>query len=343
MSEILPVAWQAGCPLPPESVAAVERAAAVLADGGLVAIPTETVYGLAAVATDADAVARIFTAKGRPPSNPLIVHVADPAAARPLVTSWPAAASRAAARHWPGPLTIVLPASPLVPESVRAGGPTVALRCPLHPVAARLLRILGRPLAAPSANRSGAISPTTAAHVAASLGDAVDLILDGGSCDRGIESTVVDLSADPPRILRPGPIPRSLLETSLGCRVAGPGGEATAGRSPGLLPKHYAPDADLEVVTASRERVCERLAEGKRVGWLTCGGPTTAAPSHAGDADQLHQIDLPGHPDGYARSLYAALHRLDAAGVDCIIAACPPHDEAWQAVHDRLTRASHRD
>jgi L-threonylcarbamoyladenylate synthase len=234
MPEILPVAWRPGRPLPPESIAAVGRAAAMLAGGGIVAIPTETVYGLAAVATNADAVARIFSAKGRPATNPLIVHVADVKAARPLETSWPDTARRLAADHWPGPLTMVLPASPAVPDTVRAGGPTVALRCPEHPVTASLLRILGRPLAAPSANRSGCISPTTASHVAAGLGDEVDLILDGGSCDRGIESTVVDLARETPRVLRPGPISAAGLEASLGCRrpVARPAAKALCPRGP---------------------------------------------------------------------------------------------------------------
>ena len=341
MPEILPVAWQAGSPLPPASTAAVQRAAATLAGGGLVAVPTETVYGLAAVATDADAVARIFAAKGRPASNPLIVHVADVDAARALVASWPDTAARCAARHWPGPLTIVLPAAAIVPASVRAGGATVALRCPEHPVTASLLRILGRPLAAPSANRSGAISPTTAAHVAASLGDAVDLILDGGSCARGIESTVVDLSDERPRVLRPGPVSRSALESTLDRRVAGPGSTTPTSRSPGLLPKHYAPQAPLEVVAASGERVGQWLQRGEQIGWLTCGGFDAEGPADGAGSGRLHRIDLPREADSYARSLYAALHQFDAAGVDRIIVERPPQEEAWQAIHDRLTRAAH--
>jgi L-threonylcarbamoyladenylate synthase len=341
MPEILPVAWRPGRPLPPESIAAVGRAAAMLAGGGIVAIPTETVYGLAAVATNADAVARIFSAKGRPATNPLIVHVADVKAARPLATSWPDTARRLAADHWPGPLTMVLPASPAVPDTVRAGGPTVALRCPEHPVTASLLRILGRPLAAPSANRSGCISPTTASHVAAGLGDEVDLILDGGSCDRGIESTVVDLARETPRVLRPGPISAAGLEASLGCRVEGPEGASAAGRSPGLLPKHYAPVAPLEVVAAGRERVHEQLQQGEQVGWITCGSGKNEPPVAASEPGRLHCIDLSSVPEVYARGLYAALHSLDAAGVDRIIVECPPRSEKWRAIHDRLTRASH--
>jgi L-threonylcarbamoyladenylate synthase len=343
MPEILPVAWRPGRPLPPASVAAIERAAAMLAGGGLVAIPTETVYGLAAVATDADAVARIFAAKGRPATNPLIVHLADVEAARPLVTRWPDTARLLAADHWPGPLTMVLPASPAVPSEVRAGGPTVALRCPEHPVTARLLHILGRPLAAPSANRSGCVSPTTASHVAASLGDAVELILDGGSCDRGIESTVVDLTGEAPQVLRPGPISAAVLAASLGCRVEGPEAAPAAGRSPGLLPKHYAPSAPLEVVANGRERVRERLQQGEQVGWITCGSGANEARVASSESGRLQCIDLSSAPVVYARGLYAALHSLDAAGVDRIIVECPPEGESWRAIHDRLTRASHVD
>lgn len=343
MPEILPVAWLAEAPLPNASLDALQRAADVLRGGGLVAIPTETVYGLAAVATDPDAVARIFTAKGRPSSNPLIVHVANAEAAEPLVASWPETAARAAARHWPGPLTMVLPAAAVVPAVVRAGGPTVAVRCPAHPVTASLLRLLGKPLAAPSANRSGMISPTTAAHVAASLGEAVDLILDGGTCDCGIESTVLDLSVSPPQILRPGPIDRVTIEQSLACGVAGPGSDAdAAGRSPGLLPRHYAPRAILHVLCDSHQLVRERLEQGKRVGWITRGEPATTC-SMTLDSEVLQHVDLPSDPAGYARELYATLHRLDDAGADAIIVEAPPSDDAWQAVTDRLTRASQKD
>ena len=340
MPEILPVTWQPAAKLPAASLNALQRAVDVLRGGGLVAIPTETVYGLAAVATDPDAVARIFTAKGRPSSNPLIVHVADAAAAEPLVAAWPETATRAAACHWPGPLTMVLPASDVVPEVVRAGGPTVAVRCPAHSITAHLLRLLGQPLAAPSANRSGMISPTTAAHVAASLGDAVDLILDGGTCDCGIESTVLDLSVSPPQILRPGPIDRSMLEHTLSCRVGGPGSDAdAAGRSPGLLPRHYAPCATLHVLHNSHRLVRERLEQGERVGWITRGTPADAG-STAFAPGTLQLINLPSDPAGYAHALYATLHRLDDAGVDAIIVEAPPAGDTWQAVTDRLTRAS---
>ncbi len=344
MPEIVPVAWQAGAPLPPESLAILHRAADILHQGGLVAIPTETVYGLAAVATDAAAVARIYAAKGRPAFNPLIVHVEGIEMASPLVAEWPELAAHAAARHWPGPLTIVVPASAEVPEIVRAGGTTVALRSPEHQVTATLLKLLGKPLAAPSANRSGMLSPTTAAHVAASLGDAVDLILDGGTCDCGIESTVLDLSTPRPRLLRPGPLDRVTLEASLTCQIAGPETATTSSLlSPGLLPKHYAPNAALELASGGRDRVRDLLQAGHRVGWITHRHQANNLNTGTMPAERLHRLQLPDDPAGYARELYASLHRLDEIGVDAIVVDTPPSDEAWQAVHDRLRRASYCD
>ncbi|NDC52973.1 MAG: threonylcarbamoyl-AMP synthase, partial [Planctomycetia bacterium] len=193
LPDVLAIRWPDDAANPPaDTLAALDRAAGILSAGGLVAIPTETVYGLAAVATDADAVARIFAAKGRPATNPLIVHVADPAMARGLSSAWPDAAETLAAALWPGPVTLVVPRGGTIPDAVTAGGPTVALRCPAHPLTRLLIEKVGAPLAAPSANRSLAVSPTTAAHVLDGLADRVDLILDGGPCGRGIESTVVD-------------------------------------------------------------------------------------------------------------------------------------------------------
>jgi len=228
--DIIRIDWPAGTPAPSAATdAALDRAAALVRDGGLVAIPTETVYGLAADALDADAVDRIFHAKGRPANNPLIVHVADAAMARSLAASWPAAAERIATALWPGPVTVVVPKGPRIPENVTAAGPTVALRCPAQPLTRRLIERSGIPLAAPSANRSEQVSPTTAQHVLDGLGAKVGLILDAGPCERGIESTVVDCTTSPPRILRPGPLSRAELEAAIGgpvaCRrpVVGPG------------------------------------------------------------------------------------------------------------------------
>ncbi len=311
----------------------------MLARGGLVAIPTETVYGLAAVAIDPDAVRRIFEAKGRPPRNPLIVHVADIDAARALARSWPQSAERLARRFWPGPLTVVVAKREIVPDVVTAGGDTVAIRCPAHPVARRLLERLGRPLAAPSANVSLSVSPTTARHVAESLGERVELILDAGPCDRGIESTVVDCTTSPPRILRPGPIGRAEVEAAIGEAVVDGGATDAILRSPGLTGRHYAPRAPLELSADAPKRAAELVGMGRRVGLVTTDAAFAGEGRRAG-AGQLVVRTLPDDPAGFARELYAALHDLDAAEVDAIVVEMPPHDEAWRAVLDRLRRAA---
>ncbi len=336
MPRILRAEWPAGTAAPPrETELAIDEAAALLARGGLVAIPTETVYGLAAVAIDPAAVRRIFEAKGRPPRNPLIVHVADVDAARSVARSWPPAAERLTRVFWPGPLTVVVAKKEIVPDVVTAGGDTVALRCPAHPVARRLLERLRLPIAAPSANASLSVSPTTAAHVTAGLGDRVELILDAGPCDRGIESTVVDCTTSPPRILRPGPIDRLALEAALGGPVIEGGETEAILRSPGLTGRHYAPRARLELSVCSRERVAELLGGRQRVGWVTMR-PTPATLEDV----RLLVRPLPDDPAGFARGLYAAVHDLDAAGVDVIVVDSPPTDEGWRAVRDRLERAA---
>jgi len=230
LPDILPIDWPQEAAAPPAATdAALDRAVTLIRSGGLVAIPTETVYGLATDALDSESVDRIFRAKGRPATNPLIVHVADQAMARSLASAWPAAAEAIATHFWPGPVTVVVPKHRDVPDIVTAGGPTVALRCPAHRLTRRLIERSGYPLAAPSANRSEALSPTRAAHVLESLGDRVDLILDGGPCTHGIESTVVDCTVSPPRILRPGPIGREALEAAIGGRPPRPG---PTGRGP---------------------------------------------------------------------------------------------------------------
>jgi L-threonylcarbamoyladenylate synthase len=345
LPDILPVPWPAGLPVPPaRTEAAVERAVKLLADGAVVAIPTETVYGLAADALDADAVDRIFAAKGRPATNPLIVHVADAAMARSLAASWPQAAERITASLWPGPVTVVVPRGPGIPDAVTAGGPTVALRCPEHPLTRRLIATLGRPLAAPSANRSLQLSPTTAGHVLEGLGNRIDLILDGGPCGRGIESTVVDCTTDPPRILRPGPIGRAELEAVLGEAVldaaAGGNGDQTApARSPGMLARHYAPKTPLEVSATAAERVKTLLEAEKRVAWLTARIEDPEVRSLAASRDLL-VVPMPTDPSAFATSLYATLHAIDRRGLDTIVVDAPPDTEPWRAVADRLSRAA---
>jgi L-threonylcarbamoyladenylate synthase len=315
----------------PERIA---RAAAVLRAGGLVAFPTETVYGLGANALDAAAVQRIFAAKGRPANNPLIVHVAGTAEVGQVAAEWPGPAARLAERFWPGPLTLVLPRKAAVPDAVTAGGATVAVRMPAHPVALALLRAAGVPVAAPSANRSSQLSPTRAGHVLRDLEGRIDLVLDGGPCPGGIESTVLSL-APAPRLLRPGLVGLAELEEVLGTVLPPvPRAEGGALPSPGMLPRHYAPRTPLECAAdGGRERVAELCRQGQRVGWLTHG---QAADVPAGAAVR----DLPAEPGGYAAMLYAALHDLDAAGLDRIVVALPPDTAQWQAVRDRLRRAS---
>lgn len=345
LPDILPIRWPAGAAAPPpETEAALDRAVRLLVAGGLVAIPTETVYGLAARADDPEAVCRIFAAKGRPATNPLIVHVADEAMARSLAAAWPDAAARITARLWPGPVTVVVPRGQSIPDEVTAGGATVAIRCPEHPLTRRLIEKAGVPLAAPSANRSLAVSPTTAAHVLESLGNRIELILDGGPCSRGIESTVVDCTSSPPRILRPGPVNREQLEAACGERFAATAashGDAAASvaRSPGMMARHYAPKTPLFLARDAAARVADLLASGKRVGWLTLAAEAPETRRLAVSQDLL-VIPMPADPDAFAAQLYATLHALDKRQLAAIIVDELPTGDAWQAVRDRLTRAA---
>jgi L-threonylcarbamoyladenylate synthase len=319
----------------------LRRAADELRRGELVAFPTETVYGLGANALDLRAVAGIFAAKGRPANNPLIVHVAEVEAARQLVTDWPAAADRLAAVFWPGPLTLVLSRRQIVPDIVTAGGPTVAVRLPAHPVARGLVRETGFPLAAPSANASTRLSPTRAEHVLRDLGDKIALVLDGGPTPGGLESTVLDVTVNPPRLLRPGLISPQQIETVLGVPpVPLPEAipEASPLPSPGLSVKHYAPRAILECTEDDgRTRVAELLGRGQRVGWLTITGQS---PPRA--VSNLWTVRLPREPGAYAQAFYAVLHGFDEAGVDWIVVEQPPDTPEWLAVRDRLRRAAAR-
>jgi L-threonylcarbamoyladenylate synthase len=296
----------------------LRRAAELIRSGGLVAFPTETVYGLGANAYDATAVARIFTVKQRPRQSPLIVHVDSIDMARALVTAWPDAADRLARRYWPGPLTLVLPKQPSIPDMVTAGLATVGLRMPSHPLALALIRAAGVPIAAPSANPFTQLSPTTAEHVRQSLGDAVDLVLDGGPSTVGIESTVLSLAGDRPLLLRPGVIPLPEIEALLGpVRIA----EAVADgshASPGMHPQHYRPRTPLVLLAAGDP------APAGRGEWLRLGR------------------EMPADPAAYAAQLYAALHRLDARGPEWIAVERPPDTPEWAGVLDRLTRAAAR-
>ncbi len=299
----------------------IAEAAAILRAGGLVAFPTETVYGLGANALDADAVARVFVAKGRPAGNPLIVHVADRADVHASVGNWPETAEKLAAAFWPGPLTLVVAKAANIPEIVTAGGPTVATRCPAHPVARALIAAAGVPVAAPSANRSGELSPTIAEHVRAGLDGRVNFILDAGPCPRGIESTVVDVSGPSVRLLRPGPIAVAELEAVVGPIIIATASTEGTLPSPGLLARHYAPRTALELAESADEAeflIRTYETAGLRVARLVLGDSPKAA----------------------AARLYADLHTFDGGGFHRIIGTLPPDTDAWRAVRDRLIRAA---
>ena len=317
----------------------IAAAATVLREGGLVSFPTETVYGLGANALDPLAVARIFQAKGRPATNPVIVHVLDAVAARSLVVAWPEHAERLSKRFWPGPLTFVLPKSDAIPAEVTAGGLTVAIRAPSNPVARALLEEVKLPIAAPSANRSSRISPTQAAHVLKDLEGLIDLVLDGGPCSGGIESTVLDLTTDPPTMLRPGLVTSATIEAVIGpIRLAHRPTAVEAAKSPGMLERHYAPEASLEIAQGSgSERVHALAQAGLRVGWMSQRAQRL-------DDDPLWSqvvlVQMPYDSEGYAARLYEVLHQLDEAKVDRIVVDALPSSPEWLAVRDRLRRAA---
>jgi len=322
----------------PEEIAA---AVARLRAGGVVAFPTETVYGLGALALDAAAVARVFALKGRPSHNPLIVHVSDEAMARRVVSSWGREAGLLAGAFWPGPLTLVLPRAASVPDRVTAGSPNVAVRSPDHPITLALLVALDQPLVGPSANPSGRVSPTAAAHVRAAFSTEQVYLLDGGECSRGIESTVLTLAEPAPRILRPGVIGALEIARVIGREVVSPAPlreSPDAGApvdSPGQLPSHYAPAA-AAVLFERHELGTVLRTESRRVVVLS-HEPLDIAPPHALEP-------MPAEPRAYAASLYAALRRADAREPDLIAVLRPepvgPDAHIWEAVLDRLRRAT---
>ncbi len=315
--------------------ASLQEAARVLREGGLAAFPTETVYGLGACATNSEAVQAIYAAKGRPSRNPLIVHVAAKEAALPLVSAWPEAAELLAVRFWPGPLTLVLPRSPLIPDAVTGGGDTVGVRVPAHPDALQLLQKAEVPVAAPSANRSNGISPTSAQHVMQHLNGRIALVLDGGQTPGGIESTVLDLTAPAPVLLRPGLLSVSEIESCIGTVVrTTPQHAADAALpAPGMMARHYAPRASL--LLASPENAL-RLAEKL----LQQGAKPALLTMQQMNAGEIPLLCLSETAEGYAALLYSALHTLDAGGATHIVAVLPPEAPEWEAVRDRLMRAS---
>ncbi|MGV3774967.1 MAG: L-threonylcarbamoyladenylate synthase [Verrucomicrobiales bacterium] len=323
---------------------AVARAAELLLAGELVAIPTETVYGLAAVATNPSAVAKIYTAKGRPSHNPLIVHVADRNMARSTTTAWNEMADILADRFWPGPLTLVLPRSSMIPDIITAGGSTVAIRWPEHPFALEVIRRVGAPIAAPSANLSNQISPTHADHVVRGLGGKIPLIVDAGQAQVGIESTVIDISSDVPRVLRPGMITEEQILRTLGIKSLGDHSPLSqlhvdqTLRSPGMLEKHYAPRAKIMVWQWESETDLKQKL-------FTLPVPPTAI--HLICHDKIPQnlalgriSVIPHDAEAYARALYGEWHTSDELGARLILVEELPHTAEWEGIRDRIKRAS---
>jgi L-threonylcarbamoyladenylate synthase len=311
----------------------LEQAVAILRAGGLVAFPTETVYGLGADASNPAAVRKIFEVKGRPATHPVIVHLADAVQLANWAQEVPETARRLARKFWPGPLTVILRRASRVSDVVTGGQDTVALRVPSHPVALRLLARFGGGVAAPSANRHGRVSATTAEHVRSEFGAAVECVLDGGEAQVGIESTIVDLSGGTPTLLRPGWITVSEIEDTLGVRLAAPA--AGAPRAPGTLAAHYAPRTPLTVVEGDvlAELATTLMRQGRKVAALALG---EARPMLAG----VTWVGAPRDAAAYAHALYASLRRLDDAGCDTILVEQPPRAPEWAAINDRLARAA---
>jgi L-threonylcarbamoyladenylate synthase len=296
----------------------IEKAAQLIRSGELVVLPTETVYGLGANALDARAVRKIFALKGRPATSPLIVHVASIEQARELAAEWPKEADELAKRYWPGPLTLVVPKKPMIPDEVTAGLPTVGLRMPRHPVALELLCAAAVPIAAPSANRFTQLSPTTAQHVREAFGDETPFLLDGGPCEVGLESTVITVTKDGLEVLRPG---MAFVEEAV------PPAESAeaAHRSPGQHKKHYSPRTRVLLVSQGH------LPQEGRGAYLWIMREATAALA----------IRMPALPMAYASLLYSRLHELDREGLDWIAVELPPDTREWAAIRDRLTRAAY--
>jgi L-threonylcarbamoyladenylate synthase len=319
---------------------AVRQAVELLRAGEVVALPTETVYGLAANALDAKAVSKIFKVKGRPAHNPIIVHVASVEMAKQCAAKWPATADKLAKSFWPGPLTLVLPRAKEIPDIVTAGGTTVGIRWPSHPFIQAVIRECGFPLAAPSANLSGCVSPTNAGHVRKQLDGKISLIVDGGQSQVGIESTVLDLTVSPPQILRPGMIHEESLAAVCGdvtsdkWRVTG----KNLLRSPGLLEKHYSPKAKLIVLSWQNDADLKSQLVTRHLSPVTCHIIAhTRLPSVEGFA---RVSVIPHDVKAFARAIYAELHRCDEMGAKLIVVEAPPALPEWLGIADRLRRAA---
>jgi L-threonylcarbamoyladenylate synthase len=321
----------------------IQQAAAILESGGLVAFPTETVYGLGADAENPLAVAKIYAAKGRPSNHPVIVHVAPEADLAYWAASIPSEARKLIEAFWPGPLTLILKRAAHIPDAVSGGQESIGLRCPSHPVAQDLLRAFKHGkggIAAPSANRFGHVSPTTALHVREEFGAGADsplaCILDGGQSEVGIESTILDLSriaTHGPVLLRPGHISAAEIARVIGIEPRMP--DAAAPRASGTLEAHYAPSTPVALVEGDQVAECIQK--------LNAAGRSVAAICHVAlpSAAAIARMQMPAEPEAYAHDLYAALRAMDAAKADIILVEAPPADSAWQGINDRLRRAAH--
>jgi L-threonylcarbamoyladenylate synthase len=319
--------------------AAVKRAAELLRAGEVVALPTETVYGLAANALDEKAVAKIFQIKGRPANNPIIVHIASVEMAKRCVAHWPAGADQLAKAFWPGPLTLVLPRAKEIPGMVTAGGKTVGVRWPSHPFIQAVIRECGFPLAAPSANLSGRVSPTNAEHVRQQLGDKISLIVDGGQSQVGIESTVLDLTVSPLQVLRPGMIhAESLAAVVENIQPPTSNLQHPKLKSPGLLKKHYAPKARLLLLSWCNDADLKSQIANRKSQIASCH---VIAHTHIPAGEDFARVSvIPHDAEAFARAIYAELHRCDAAGAGLIVVETPPESPEWSGIADRLRRAS---
>jgi L-threonylcarbamoyladenylate synthase len=330
--------------MPIDAHAEISKAVQILRHGGLVAFATETVYGLGADAANPAAVAKIYSVKGRPATNPLIVHVVDEVVARRYVAAWPESAERLARAFWPGPLTLVLPKGRQIVPAVTAGLGTMAIRCPDHPLAAELLREFDGPVAAPSANRSTRVSPTTADHVRLDLGKAVDLILDGGPCRVGIESTVIDLTSSKPRILRLGSVGRGQIESIIGpIEVTDVTADISlAAKSPGQQAIHYAPITPAFRVGEGDEHhlltFCAHRLGRKAIFLIIHGSDLSRLLLQRVDRDAI--VELPSDAAEYGQRLYAALRDADDRKADLIWVQIPPAGPEWDATRDRVHRAT---
>jgi L-threonylcarbamoyladenylate synthase len=324
---------------------AVLQAAELLKKGEVVALPTETVYGLAANALDPQAVARIFEIKGRSVHNPIIVHISSLELAKRTVAAWPGMAEKLGRAFWPGPLTLVLPRAKAIPDIVTAGGPTVGVRWPSHPFIQAVIRECDFPLAAPSANPSNRLSPTTAEHVRKYFGERIPLIIDGGQSHVGIESTVLDLSVMPPRLLRPGMINQQALLAVTGELVLGFGESEEILKSPGQLPQHYSPRAKLLICSWSnekdlRQQILKQPATGVTGQAFPAKTHVIAHTTIPASDRFIHVSVIPHDPEAFARAIYAALHECDDAGAGLIIVEDLPDTSEWRAIRDRLKRAA---